>query len=81
MNVFGSYQAGETNKFVANLEQIVKSYLNKLDKFENSVKEQREQIVTFQSLQIDYMKIIDVSLQHIKENIDKLKNNYNPHKP
>jgi len=59
MNVFGSSQSSETNTFLVNLEQIVKSYLNKLDKFENSVKEQREQIVTFQSLQIDYMKRID----------------------
>ena len=81
MNVFGSSQSSETNTFLVNLEQIVKSYSNKLDKFENSVKEQREQIVTFQSLQIDYMKRIDASLQHIKENTDKLKNNPNPHKP
>jgi len=55
MNVFGCSQAGETKKCVTNLEQTVKSYCEKIDKFrylleENhkSIQTQEEQIETLQ---------------------------------
>jgi len=77
--VFESSQASVTNKFMTNFEQTIKWYFYRLDKFEhlfeenhNSVKSE-EQTATIQSILIEYMEKIDASLQHIKENTDKLK--------
>ena len=44
MNVFGSSQSGETKKNISNLEQIVKSYSNKLDKIEHLLEENHKSI-------------------------------------
>jgi len=70
-------------KFVTNLEQTVKSYCTKLDKFgylleENhkSIQTQEEQIETLQltcdDIQEHLIKI-EALLKNIKENTDKLK--------
>jgi len=82
MDVFGSSQTSTKNKFVINIEQDINSFSKKLDKFEhlleeshNSVKLHEEQTAILQSLLIDYMKKTEVTLQHIKENTDKLKTN------
>jgi len=84
MNVFGSSQSGETNKIISNLEQTVKSYSNKLDKFEHlldenhkSVQIQEEQVEAIQSTCVDiteHMTRSEISLQLIKENIEVFKN-------
>ena len=81
MNVFGSSQSSETNKFLVNLEQIVKSFSSKLDKIEHFLEEnrksvniQQEQTETLQLIIIDYIKKSEASLQYIKENTDTLKN-------
>lgn len=83
MNVFGCSQAGETRKFVTNLEQTIKSYCIRLDKFGNlleenhkSIQTQEEQVETLQltcdDIQEHLIKI-KALLQNIKENTDKLK--------
>jgi len=81
MNVFGSSQAGETNKFVTNLEKTIKSFSSKLDKIEHLLEEnqksvniQQEQTETLQLIIIDYIKKSEASLHYIKENTDTLKN-------
>jgi len=85
MNVFGSSQAGETKKFVTNLEQTVKSYCIKLSKLEHlleenhkSIQTQEEQTETLQltcdDIQERLIKI-EAMLQNIRENTDNLKKN------
>ncbi|KAL4126068.1 hypothetical protein QTP88_010299 [Uroleucon formosanum] len=79
MNVFGSSQSGETKKNISNLEEIVKSYSNKLDKIEHLLEEnhksiqiQEEQVEAIQltCIQItEHMTRGEVSLQSIKETI------------
>ncbi|KAL4123369.1 hypothetical protein QTP88_015565 [Uroleucon formosanum] len=77
MNVFGSSQAGETKKNISNLEQSIKSFSSKLDKFEHLLEEnykstqiQEEQVEAIQltCIQItEHMTRGGVSLQSIKE--------------
>ncbi|KAL4088789.1 hypothetical protein QTP88_023873 [Uroleucon formosanum] len=84
MNVFGSSQYSETNKFISNLEQSIKSFSSKLDKLQNlleenhkSVQIQEEQIEAIQltCVQIaEHMTRGEISLQSIKESIEGLKN-------
>ena len=79
MNVFGSSQSSETNTFFTNLEQIVKSYSNKLDKIEHLLEENHKSIqiqeeqtekLELTCLEItEHMTIGEVSLQYIKETI------------
>ena len=83
MNVFGSSQSSETNKSFTNLEQIVKSYSNKLDKIEHlleenhkSVQIQEEQTEKLELTCIEiteHMTRGEVSLQYIKEAIIEIK--------
>jgi len=84
MNVFGSSQPGETKKNISNLEQIVKSYSNKLDKIEHLLEEnhksiqiQEEQVEAIQSTCVEITEDMtrgEVSLQSIKESTEGLKN-------
>jgi archaellum component FlaC len=82
MNVFGTSQASETNKFVINLEKTIKSFTSKLDKIEylenhKSLQVQEEQVEVIQStcVQIaEHMTRGEVSLQLIKESTEGLKN-------
>jgi len=81
--VFGSSHSGETNKFLTNLEQIVKSYSNKIDKIEHLLEEnhkslqiQEEQTEKLELTCIDiteHMTRGEVSLQYIKEIIIEIK--------
>jgi len=83
MNVFGSSQSSETNTFLVNLEQIVKSYSNKLDKIEHlldenhkSIQIQEEQTEKLELTCIEiaeHMTRGEVSLQSIKESTEALK--------
>ena len=84
MNVFGSSQAGETNKFVTNLEKSIISFSSKLDKFEHLLEEnhksiqiQEEQTETIQLTCTDIadrLKKIEISLESIQGNTEALKN-------
>jgi hypothetical protein len=81
--VFGSFQSGETNTIISNLEQSIKSFSSKLDKIEylleenhKSVQIQEEQTETIQltCVQIaEPMSRGEVSLQPIKESTEALK--------
>jgi len=81
--VFGSSQSSETNKFFTNLEQIVKSYSNKLEKIEHLLEEnhksiqiQEEQTEKLELTCLDiteHMTRDEVSLQYIKESIGEIK--------
>lgn len=67
MNVFGSYQAGETKKFISNLEQSIKSYSSKLDKFEHLLEENHKSIQV-QEEQIETLQLTCVDIRTYKKN-------------
>ncbi|KAL4104850.1 hypothetical protein QTP88_020126 [Uroleucon formosanum] len=79
MNVFGSSQARETKKNISNLEQSIKSFSSKLDKFEHlleenhksiQIKEEQVKAIQLTCIQItEHMTRGEVSLQSIKETI------------
>jgi hypothetical protein len=86
MNVFGTSQASETNKFIINLEKTIKSFSSKLDKIEylleenhKSLRVQEEQVDVIQLTWVqlaEHMTRGEVSLQLIKESTEGLKTKY-----
>ncbi|KAL4100901.1 hypothetical protein QTP88_020926 [Uroleucon formosanum] len=63
MNVFGSSQAGETKKNISNLEQSMKSFSSKLDKFEHLLEENHKSVqiqeAQTEKIQLTYVQIAE----------------------
>ncbi|KAL4090178.1 hypothetical protein QTP88_025077 [Uroleucon formosanum] len=68
MNVFGSSQSGETNKFILNLEQSIKSFSSKLDKIENFLEENHKSVL----IQEEQTETIQLTCTHIADHLKKI---------
>ncbi|KAL4113385.1 hypothetical protein QTP88_012935 [Uroleucon formosanum] len=68
MNVFGSSQSGETNKFILNLEQSIKSFSSKLDKIEHLLEETYKSVL----IQEEQTETIQLTCTHIADHLKKI---------
>ncbi|KAL4103948.1 hypothetical protein QTP88_011307 [Uroleucon formosanum] len=68
MNVFGSSQSGETNKFILNLEQSIKSFSSKLDKIDHLLEETHKSVL----IQEEQTETIQLTCTHIVDRLKKI---------
>ncbi|KAL4104991.1 hypothetical protein QTP88_020266 [Uroleucon formosanum] len=68
MNVFGSSQSGETNKFILNLEQSIKSFSSKLDKIDHLLEETHKSVL----IQEEQTETIQLTFTHIADHLKKI---------
>ncbi|KAL4135499.1 hypothetical protein QTP88_007105 [Uroleucon formosanum] len=68
MNVFGSSQFGETNKFISNLEQSIKSFSSKLDTIDHLLEKNHKSVL----IQEEETETIQLTCTHIVDRLKKI---------